>query len=113
MSKTDSTTDTRGAGLRRLRGETAALPDAREDDDAAALDPKLIETLIPDPEVARELGISLMGLWRWSKDKNLAAMGFPPKISVRSRNFRSRKMLEAFKARLIREALTERGGRAA
>ena len=113
MSKTDSTTitETRAARLRRLHGEgeTGAPPDARSTDgdrgsgeDDAGLDPRLVEELVPDPEVWRELGITSMSGFRWERD---AALGFPPKIQVRGRNYRSRRMLEAFKQKLIRKAL--------
>ena len=94
-----TTTETRAEKLRRLRGETDAPPIARDAD-----------RLVPDPEVWRELGITSMSGFRWERDPDL---DFPPKIKVRGRNFRSRRMLEAFKEKLIRKALTDRAGRAA
>jgi hypothetical protein len=63
------------------------------------------DELVPDPKVWRELGISKMTGWRWERDPDL---GFPPKITIRNRNFRSRKQLEAFKRRLVLHAARER-----
>lgn len=54
--------------------------------------------LVADPVVAEEFNISLMGLWRWSKDKDL---GFPPAVKIRNRNYRQRRALDEFKARMI------------
>lgn len=68
------------------------------------------DTLVPDPAVAREFAISSMSLWRWTRDPEL---NFPPAIRIRGRNFRSRSQLEAFKARLLRAAITSRDGKAA
>jgi hypothetical protein len=52
--------------------------------------------LVPDPIVCAEFGISPMTLYRWTNDP---ALGFPPKIKIKTRNYRSRKALEAFKKR--------------
>jgi hypothetical protein len=64
------------------------------------------DELVPDPAVAREFNISLMTLVRWSQDPSL---DFPPKIQIRKRNFRSRRALEAFKRRMLRSAIAQRG----
>jgi hypothetical protein len=51
------------------------------------------DELVPDPQVARELGNrSLMTIWRYSRDPEL---GFA--AVVRGRNYRWRSQLEAFK----------------
>lgn len=63
------------------------------------------DELVPDPQVWRELGVTSMTGWRYTHDPEL---GFPPPIKIRTRNFRSRRMLEEFKARLLRMALAER-----
>jgi hypothetical protein len=68
-----------------------------EDDDTP-------DELVPDPKAWRELGVSPMTGWRWDQRSDL---GFPPKIKIGLRNYRSRKQLEAFKARLIRSALQQ------
>jgi hypothetical protein len=68
------------------------------------------DTLVPDPQVCQEFGISLMGLWRWSRDPNL---DFPPAINIRGRNYRSRRALECFKERMVRQAIRGRGQRRA
>ena|SRR5438876_888170 len=60
------------------------------------------DSLVPDALVAKELGTSVMGLWRRTNDPD---DDFPAPIKIRSRNFRSRKALEAYKARKLREAM--------
>jgi hypothetical protein len=69
-----------------------------------------IDELVPDPRVARELGISLMGLWRRTHDPK---QDFPPPVKVRNRNYRSRRLLEAYKQRLIKTAVKEQAARVA
>ena len=61
-----------------------------------------VDVLVPDPIVWKELGITSMSLHRWSRDPDL---GFPPAIKVRNHNFRSRRLLEEFKASLLRKAI--------
>jgi len=63
------------------------------------------DRLVPDPEVAREFSVSLMSLWRWDRDPH---MGFPARIVIGRRNYRSRRKLEQFKRRLAQEALARR-----
>jgi hypothetical protein len=66
------------------------------------------DTFIPDPEVAKEFGVTLMSLWRWDHSDEKAALGWPPKIQIGKRNFRSREQLEAFKRNLMQVALGAR-----
>jgi predicted DNA-binding transcriptional regulator AlpA len=77
--------------INALMSSTASAPDAH----------------IPDPQVAKELGITLMSLWRYTHDP---ALNFPPPIKIRNRNFRSRLLLEQFKQRMLRDAIAKRGG---
>jgi predicted DNA-binding transcriptional regulator AlpA len=64
------------------------------------------DQLVPDPIVAEEFGgITLMTLYRWTNDPNL---GFPPPVKIRTKNFRSRRALEDFKARIMRWAVSQR-----
>jgi hypothetical protein len=63
------------------------------------------DEFVPDPQVQKEFNITLMTLWRWTRDPELS---FPPPIRVRNRNFRSRRALEEFKARMVRVALEDR-----
>jgi hypothetical protein len=63
------------------------------------------DALVADPQVAREFSVSLMTIWRWDHDANL---GFPPRIVVGRRNYRSRQQLERFKRRLLRRAIAQR-----
>lgn len=84
--------------------DTGGDEDAECDDDEKGDDgdPDL---LVPDPQVCREFGVSAMTLWRWDRDPHL---NFPVRITVRRRNFRSRKEIEKFKARLLRSAIARR-----
>ena len=63
------------------------------------------EELVPDPQVWREFHITSMTLWRWTKDPTL---GFPPVIRIRNRCYRRRSDIEAFKERMLRQAIAER-----
>src|SRR5262245_5480540 len=76
-------------------GDTAATPLSDTNPD----------NLIPDPVVCAEFGVTAMTLWRWTRDTEL---NFRPAIAIRNRNFRSRRELEAFKARMLRKALRQR-----
>jgi hypothetical protein len=60
------------------------------------------DTFVPDPVVWRELGVSSMTGWRWSRDR---ALDFPPAIQIRGRNFRSRRQLERWKAEMLRRSI--------
>jgi hypothetical protein len=60
------------------------------------------DTLIPDRIVCAEFGIVSMTLWRWDHDPDL---GFPPAVYIRKRKFRSRRLLDAFKHRMMRQAI--------
>jgi hypothetical protein len=64
--------------------------------------------LIPDPKVADEIGVTTMSLWRWDRSPAKAALGWPPKIKIGLRNYRSRNGLEAFKRNLTAVALGTR-----
>jgi hypothetical protein len=68
-------------------------------------DPSRPDELVPDPTIAREFNITLMTLWRWSRDPDL---GFPKTMKIRNRNFRSRRAIEAFKSRMLRRAIADR-----
>jgi hypothetical protein len=61
------------------------------------------DELIPDPQVWREFGVSSMTGHRWTTNPTL---GFPPKIKIGLRNYRSRKQVEAFKQRVLRQAMS-------
>jgi hypothetical protein len=60
---------------------------------------------VPDPLVRREFNISEMSMWRWDRDETLRALGWPPKIQIRGRNFRRRGQLNQFKAAMLADAL--------
>jgi predicted DNA-binding transcriptional regulator AlpA len=66
------------------------------------------DTLIPDTEVVKMFSCTSMTLWRWDRDKTL---NFPPKISIRRRNYRSLRALNEFRQRMSETALAERGKR--
>jgi predicted DNA-binding transcriptional regulator AlpA len=62
--------------------------------------------LIPDSIVQRELGgVSKMTIFRWTRDPTL---NFPPPVRIKSRNYRSRRALDDFKAKLMAAALKAR-----
>jgi len=83
---------------------------ARVDESATPPSDTSPDNLIPDPIVCAEFGVTAMTLWRWTRDTEL---NFPPAIAIRNRNFRSRRQLEAFKARMLSKALRQRGNRLA
>jgi hypothetical protein len=68
-----------------------------------------IDELVPDPQAAKELNISLMTVWRWDRDPQLAALGWPPPVYIRKRKYRGRKLLEQFKGAVLRRAISARG----
>ena len=66
------------------------------------------EILVPDPTIWKEFGVCSMTLFRWSRDQ---ALGFPPAVKINGRNFRSRRALEEFKAKLLAKTIAERGAK--
>jgi hypothetical protein len=68
------------------------------------------DSLVPDPKVAEEFHVTLMTIWRWDRNPARTELGWPPKIKIGPRNYRSRNGLEAFKANVLHRALTERDG---
>ena len=65
----------------------------------------MADELVPDPKVQKEFGISAMTLRRWDDDPKL---NFPPAIKIKTRKYRSRRALDAFKAELLRKAIADR-----
>ena len=61
------------------------------------------DSLVPGPQVEREFGVTAMTIWRWERSN----LGFPPAIKINGRSYRSRLMLEAFKARLLARAMNK------
>ena len=70
--------------------------------------PETFDQFVPDPRVKDEMGITSMSMWRHDRDPEWIALGWPPAIKVNGRNYRSRRQLEEFKARLIKRAIEER-----
>jgi hypothetical protein len=66
------------------------------------------DMLVSDPQVREEFGISEMTEWRWDHDPEMADLGWPAKVKIRQRNYRSRRALNAFKENLLRRAFQER-----
>jgi hypothetical protein len=64
--------------------------------------------LVPDSKVWDELGKTRQSIVRWDADPAMAALGWPPPITIRGRKHRPRHLLETFKANLIARALKER-----
>jgi hypothetical protein len=93
----------RGRAAARQRPRQHRKQDAGTDDDGNAPDGSdAPDELVPAPKVWKDLGVCSMTGWRWTHDPKLA---FPPAIKINTRNYRSRKQLEAFKARLLRTAM--------
>jgi hypothetical protein len=65
-------------------------------------------TLVPDPEVRRELCITKMTTHRWDRDARMTALGWPPPIYRGRFKHRDRAAYEAFKAKMTREAIAKR-----
>lgn len=63
------------------------------------------DSFVPDPAVRREFGICEMTLTRWDADED---MDFPPAIKINNRCYRSRRLLDAFKERLMKDAIERR-----
>jgi hypothetical protein len=62
------------------------------------------DALVPDPVVAEEFHITLMTLWKWTRDSRL---GFPPVATkIRNRNYRSRRAIDEFKAKMIERGMS-------
>jgi hypothetical protein len=61
--------------------------------------------LVPNRQARGEFGVTAMTIWRWDRNPDL---GFPPAIRINGRTYRSRQMLEAFKQRLLAQALKAR-----
>jgi hypothetical protein len=71
------------------------------------------DELVPDPQVWHELGITSMTGWRWDRDPKLAALGFPPAVKIRNRNYRRRRQLETFKQNVLSNLARRNSGKAA
>jgi hypothetical protein len=69
---------------------------------------KSLDKLVSDTEVAAELGVTSMSLWRWDRDIKMIGLGWPVPVRLNRRKFRSRAALEAFKAKLVDLAIQER-----
>jgi predicted DNA-binding transcriptional regulator AlpA len=61
------------------------------------------DPLVPDPDVAREFSVSLKTIWEWTTKR--PDLGFAQRISINGRNYRRRSEIEAFKDRMVREAI--------
>jgi hypothetical protein len=68
------------------------------------------DALVPDSVAAKECGdVSRMSIFRWDRDPRMLELGWPPRVELNGRNYRSRKQLEKFKAALFRKAIAARG----
>jgi hypothetical protein len=66
------------------------------------------DVLVGDPQFIQELDISNGTKCRYDKDPAMAALGWPPPMKIKERNYRSRRMIEAFKAAMLKRAIEER-----
>ena len=44
------------------------------------------DSLVPDPIVQKELGVTAMCIWRWDRDDELNKLGWPPAIRINLEN---------------------------
>ena len=84
--------------------------DGGDSDDDGGGDGGSRDQFVPDPLIAKEFHVSLMTLWRWAHD---AELRFPPAVKINSRNYRSRRMIEQWKARMLRRAIAHHAEAAA
>jgi hypothetical protein len=99
------------ARKKRKKRKTAVVAIERADAHAPNKTDAPYDSLVPDATARAELGgVSKMTWWRWQRDPRMAALGFPVAITLCDRTYRSRAELEAFKARLMREAIKARSG---
>src|SRR6266404_5174820 len=72
------------------------------------------DVLVRDSVAAEELGdVTRMTMYRWDKDPRMLELGWPPRIEMNGRAYRSRRQLEQFKHNLMLRAIAARGGKAA
>jgi hypothetical protein len=71
------------------------------------------DELVPDPQVGKELGVTLMTIWRWDRDPKMVALGWPPPVYIRKRKYRGRKLFEKFKSAALRRAIKTRNEKVA
>lgn len=67
------------------------------------------DQLVPDSLVTQELSVSRMTLWRWSHQPRYASLGFPPPITINGYHYRSRRLLEQWKATALASSRKGRG----
>lgn len=64
--------------------------------------------LIPDRKVRDELGVTDMTLWRWDRNAELIALGWPAPVYINKRKFPNRQQLEKFKTTMMERAINDR-----
>jgi hypothetical protein len=63
--------------------------------------------LVPDPQVQEEFGICAMTIWRWDRDPEMLARGWPLPVKIRKRNYRPRHLLELFKLTMVKRSAVD------
>ena len=67
------------------------------------------DELVPDTQARIEFGhISAMTAWRWDRNPRMTALGWPPRVQIGRRNYRSRREIERFKAAVQQDAMKRR-----
>jgi hypothetical protein len=64
--------------------------------------------LVPDVQVARELNVTLMTLWRWDRDQRMVDLGWPPAICIGRYKYRDGAQYAEFRSHLMRQAIARR-----
>lgn len=67
------------------------------------------DSFVPERVVLEEFDITSMTAHRWDKDDELRRLGWPPPMYIRGRKYRSRKLLQEFKQRYLKQAIANRG----
>jgi hypothetical protein len=66
--------------------------------------PTSVIDLIPDAQIAEELRVTPMTLWRYDHDDELISLGWPLPIRVKRRKYRDGAKYAAFKSAMVRRA---------
>jgi len=64
------------------------------------IDKKFDLDLVPDPVIAKQMGVTLMTLYRWTKES--PELGFPKVVKIKTRNYRVASELTAWRDKMVR-----------
>src|SRR5262245_20605016 len=93
----------------KCRRHSMAKPKPKRYVVAEPTEEESVDILVPDPQVWTEFGVTSMTLYRWTRDPKL---NFPQPVKINGRCYRRRREIEAFKERLLRQAIATRASQA-